>query len=85
MNNHGSVFQLLTVDSQLALVSLPADFGQSYFTNGRLPPISSFWRHAPRDSLLEVFFWGGGEGQLNPCGHSPYVTPFLTRRWVCLL
>jgi hypothetical protein len=22
--------------------------------------------------------------QLNPCGHSPYVTP-LTRRWVCPL
>jgi hypothetical protein len=23
--------------------------------------------------------------QLNPCGHSPYVTPSLTKRWVCLL
>jgi hypothetical protein len=23
--------------------------------------------------------------QLNSCGNSPYVTPFLTRRWVCLL
>jgi hypothetical protein len=23
--------------------------------------------------------------QLNPCGHSPYVTSSLTRRWVCLL
>jgi hypothetical protein len=22
---------------------------------------------------------------LNPCGHSPYVTPCLTGRWVCLL
>jgi hypothetical protein len=23
--------------------------------------------------------------QLNPCSHSPYVTPSRTRRWVCLL
>jgi hypothetical protein len=23
--------------------------------------------------------------QLNPCGHSPYVTSSLTRKWVCLL
>jgi hypothetical protein len=23
--------------------------------------------------------------QLISCGNSPYVTPFLTRRWVCLL
>jgi hypothetical protein len=23
--------------------------------------------------------------QLNPCGHSPYVTSCLTRRWVCFL
>jgi hypothetical protein len=23
--------------------------------------------------------------QLNPCGHSNYVTSFLMRRWVCLL
>jgi hypothetical protein len=23
--------------------------------------------------------------QLNPCGHSPYVTSALTRWWVCLL
>jgi hypothetical protein len=23
--------------------------------------------------------------QLNPCGHSPYVTTSLTRRWVCLV
>jgi hypothetical protein len=23
--------------------------------------------------------------KLNPCGHSPCVTSFLTRRWVCLL
>jgi hypothetical protein len=23
--------------------------------------------------------------QLKPCGHSPYVTSSLTRRWVCRL
>jgi hypothetical protein len=23
--------------------------------------------------------------QLSPCGHSPYITSSLTRRWVCLL
>jgi hypothetical protein len=23
--------------------------------------------------------------QLNLCGHSPYLTSSLTRRWVCLL
>jgi hypothetical protein len=23
--------------------------------------------------------------QLNPCGHSPYVTSFMTRGWVCFL
>jgi hypothetical protein len=23
--------------------------------------------------------------QLNPCGHSPYVTSFLTRGWICLV
>jgi hypothetical protein len=22
---------------------------------------------------------------MNTCGHSPYITPSLTRRWVCLL
>jgi hypothetical protein len=28
----------------------------------------------------QIFFM-----QLNPCGHSPYVTSFLTRGWVCFL
>jgi hypothetical protein len=31
------------------------------------------------DSLQAIFF------QLNPCGHSPYVTSCLTRGWVCHL
>jgi hypothetical protein len=30
--------------------------------------------------LKTTFFW-----QLNPCGHSTYVTFSLTREWVCLL
>jgi hypothetical protein len=49
---------------------------QSYFTSGGLPPISSSWRQAPRDSRPAIFF------QLNPCRHSPYVTYYLTRGWV---
>jgi hypothetical protein len=56
-----------------------ASQSQSYFTTGGLPPISSFWSKAPWDSRPEIFF------QLNPCGHSPYVTFSLTRRWLCLL
>jgi hypothetical protein len=33
----------------------------------------------PLETHDQRFFW------LNPCGHSPYVTASLTRRWVCLL
>jgi hypothetical protein len=47
---------------------------QSYFTTGGLWPISLSWHQAP---------WGSP--QLNPCGHSLYVTSSLTRKWVCLL
>jgi hypothetical protein len=39
---------------------------------------SPSWRQAPSESRPEFFF------RLNPCGHSPYVTSSLTRRWVCL-
>jgi hypothetical protein len=49
---------------------------QSYFTTGGLPPISSSWRQASWDSLLEIFL---------AYGHSPYVTISLSWRWVCLL
>jgi hypothetical protein len=51
----------------------------SYFTTGGLSPISSSWRQVPRGSRPDFFF------QLNPCGHSLYVTSSLTRRWVRLL
>jgi hypothetical protein len=44
---------------------------------GGLPPSSSSWRQAPRDSR-QAFF------QLNTCSHSPCVTPSLVRGWVCL-
>jgi hypothetical protein len=47
---------------------------------GGLPPISSSWCRAPSDSRPELFFF-----YLNTCGHSPYVTSSLTRRWVCRL
>jgi hypothetical protein len=60
----------------LALGSL----SKSYFATGGLPPISSPWRQAPWDSRPWILFF-----QLNPCGHSPYVTLSLTRGWVCLL
>jgi hypothetical protein len=52
---------------------------QSYLTTGGFSPIISSWLQAPSGSRQEIFF------QLSPCGHSPYVTSSLTRRWVCLL
>jgi hypothetical protein len=45
-------------------------------TTGDLPPITSSWRQAPRDSRPV---------QLNTGGYSPYVTSTLTRGWVCRL
>jgi hypothetical protein len=53
----------------------------SYFTTGDLPPISSSWRQAPSRHTTRVHFFL----QLNPSGHSSYVTSSLRRRWVCLL
>jgi hypothetical protein len=53
---------------------------QSYFTTGGLQPISLFWHQAPWSKQPEF----PPPPQLNPCGHSPYVTSSLTRRWVCL-
>jgi hypothetical protein len=52
--------------------------GQSHFTTGGLPPISSSWRQAP--SVRPVFFF-----QLANYGYSPYVTFSLARWWVCRL
>jgi hypothetical protein len=52
---------------------------QTYFTTSDIPPISSSWLQAPWASRA-VFF-----SQLNPCGHSPYVTSSLTRGWICRL
>jgi hypothetical protein len=43
-----------------------------------LPPVSSSWRQTAWGSRPEIF-------QLNPCGHSPYVTSSLTRGRVCVL
>jgi hypothetical protein len=34
----------------------------------------------PLEDHDQIFF-----PQLNPCGHSPYLTSSLTRRWVCRL
>jgi hypothetical protein len=52
---------------------------QSYFTTGGLPQLSS-WCQAPWSSRPDFLLL-----QLNPYGHNPYITPFLTRGWVCLL
>jgi hypothetical protein len=52
---------------------------QSYFTTGGLPPISSSWRKTSWRSQSKIVL------QLNPCGHSAYVTSCLTRWWACLL
>jgi hypothetical protein len=51
---------------------------QNRFKTGGLRPISGSLRQAPWDSRPKIFF------QLNPWGHSPYVTS-MTRGWVCLL
>jgi hypothetical protein len=51
---------------------------QSYFTTAILLPISSSWLQTSWGSRPEFL-------QLSPCGHSPYVTPSLTRGRVCLL
>jgi hypothetical protein len=64
--------ELLTTDCRVK--------SQSYFTTGGLPPVSSSWRQAPWDSRHSNFFF-----QLNTWGYSPYVTPSLTRGWVCRL
>jgi hypothetical protein len=52
---------------------------QSYFTTGGLPSVSWSWRQAPWGSR-PLFFC-----QLNTCCHSPYLTPHVTRGWVCRL
>jgi hypothetical protein len=55
-------------------------YNHSYFTTGRLPPLVSCWH---------LVHWGSRPFilclQINPCGHSPYITPSLTRKWVCFL
>jgi hypothetical protein len=48
---------------------------RSYLTTGGLAPISSSWRQVPWDSRPEIFVL-----QLNPWGHSPYVTSSLTKK-----
>jgi hypothetical protein len=62
------------------LPTTPTTFDcQSYCMTVGLPLFSSSRRQAPWDSRPQIFF------QLNPCGHRPYVTSSLTRRWVCCL
>jgi hypothetical protein len=85
-------YQLLTVVVPLLLCSwlttgcecqLANDsHSYSYFMTVSLLPISLSCLLAPWGSQPEFFFL---PPHLNPCGHSPYVTSFLTREWVCPL
>jgi hypothetical protein len=50
---------------------------QSNFMTGGLPPISLSWRQTPWGSRPVISYL-----QLNPSGHSPYVTSSLSWRWV---
>jgi hypothetical protein len=65
--------------SQLQSQSQNQSQSQSHFTTGGLLPIISSWRQ-PLETHDQRFFF-----RINPCGHTPYVTSPLTRRWVCLL
>jgi hypothetical protein len=53
---------------------------KSYFTTGDVPPISLLLAPSPLRLTRGFIFL-----QLNPCGHSSYVTFSLTSEWVCLL
>jgi hypothetical protein len=61
-------------------LSLTKSQCQSNLTTRGLLPINLSWHQAPSDSQPEIFSF-----QLNPCGHCPYVTSSLMRRWVYLL
>jgi hypothetical protein len=65
-------------------MSLPAGNCQSqsqrYFTTGGLPPNQFVFALNPLRLTTSNFIF-----QLNTCGYSHYVTPSLTRGWVCCL
>jgi hypothetical protein len=67
----------LTTAKFKPLIFLNQSQSQGDFKTGGLPPISSSWRQATIDSRQGIFF------QLNPWGHSPYVTSSLMREWMC--
>jgi hypothetical protein len=77
------VSQLFTATRLLAITDYTQSQSQiqSYFTTGGLPPISSFRRQTCWGSRPDIFFFL----QLNPYGHSPWVSSSLTRKWACLL
>jgi hypothetical protein len=58
---------------------------RNYFTTNGLPPINSSWHQAPWGSDPEFFIYFIFHLQLNPCGHSLYVTSSLKTGWGCLL
>jgi hypothetical protein len=57
---------------------------QEYFKTGSLPPISSSRRQTPWGARPYIYIYIYIL-QLNPCGHSPYVTSPLAKGCVCLL
>jgi hypothetical protein len=76
---------LITAPTMVCSLWMAAPFhltgcqSQSYFTTGGLTPISSSWAPSLLRPTTKDFF------QLNPYGHSPYITSCLTRGWVCLM
>jgi hypothetical protein len=76
-----SVFSWLTLHSwTLSHYCNLTDLRISYYTTGRLPPISSSWRQASWDSRHSNFIF-----QMNTYGYSSHVIFSLTRGWVCTL
>jgi hypothetical protein len=80
-NSYSSSSMLKSSLNGSSLPTLPTELcqSQSYFMTGGLPPITSSWRQAPWGSRPEISF------QLNPYGHSSYITYSLMRGQVCLL
>jgi hypothetical protein len=63
---------------------------KSYFTTGfevkvRLTLWLAVYRQSVHLGVKPLHTHGQRFFQLNPCGHSTYITSSLTRRWVCLL
>jgi hypothetical protein len=74
---HAQVFSSQS-DSQLNTELLKLKSGSELLYNWRFTTSQFILASSPLRLTTRDFF------QLNPCGHRPYVTPSLTRGWVCL-